>query len=272
MTNIEAAAALKANHLEVYYDGIVLALRDLSLQVPERAIVALLGANGAGKSTTLKTLSGLLRADRGAVTNGSIEVFGEDATDKNSPDLVEDGLVLVMEGRRCFPHLTVEENLTVGAYSRRIGRVQTRHELEKIYAYFPRLKDRRHLQAGYTSGGEQQMCAIGRALMTSPRLVLLDEPSMGLAPIIVEEIFNIIEAIRREQGVSLLIAEQNSNLALRHADYGYVLDSGRVTLEGSASELRSREDVKAAYLGSQERQQFRSMRSVKPRRRWRAGP
>lgn len=269
MATSDITPALRIDKIDVSYDSLILAVRGLSLTVAQGGMVALLGANGAGKSTTLKAISGLLGPERGAVTSGKIELFGKDAARLDATDRVQDGLSLVMEGRRCFPHLTVEENLFVGAHSRRLSLAETRREAEKIYTYFPRLKERRHSKAGYTSGGEQQMCSIGRALMASPRIVLLDELSMGLAPIIVAEIFEIIGRIRAEQNVSLLVAEQNSNLALRYADYGYVVNGGQVSLEGPAEELLARSDVKSAYLGGGERRSFRTMQSLKRRRDWR---
>ncbi|ENO78727.1 ABC transporter-like protein [Thauera sp. 27] len=240
---------LQVENIEVVYDKVILAVHGVSLCVSQGQIVALLGANGAGKSTTLKAISALVRAQRGEIVAGHVRYRGTDVT-RSSPDvLVRDGLVQVLEGRHCFPHLTVEENLLTGALARGIGRSALKVELERVYSYFPRLKERRHSQAGYTSGGEQQMVAIGRALMASPSLVLLDEPSMGLAPLIVDEIFEILADLNRREGVSLLLAEQNTNVALRHAHKAYVLESGRVALDGSATELAARNDIHDLYLG-----------------------
>jgi branched-chain amino acid transport system ATP-binding protein len=240
---------LALDRVEAAYDDIIVALRGVSLEVGEGKVVALLGANGAGKSTTLKAISGLLRAEGGGVTAGSIRFRGVPAQTMAPRDLVRAGLVQVLEGRHCFPHFTVEENLITGALARRAGRRAVRADLEVIYEYFPRLRQVRRSLAGFTSGGEQQMVAIGRALMARPRLVLLDEPSMGLAPQITEEIFRIIRALNRDQGVSFLLAEQNARLALRHADHGYVLENGRVVASGTAAELAPRDDVRAFYLG-----------------------
>ena len=252
MTAQPAAAAaplLSVNNIEVIYDHVILVLKGVSLAVPEGSIVALLGANGAGKSTTLKAISNLLKAERGDVTKGSIEFRGERVDRLTPNDLVRRGVVQVMEGRHCFAHLTVEENLLTGAFTRRGSRADIAADLEKVYAYFPRLKERRGSQAGYTSGGEQQMCAIGRALMSKPRMILLDEPSMGLAPQLVEEIFGIVARLNAQEKVSFLLAEQNTALALRFAHYGYILENGRVVLDGTADALRQNEDVKEFYLG-----------------------
>jgi branched-chain amino acid transport system ATP-binding protein len=264
------AAMLVVNNIEVVYDHVVLVLKGVSLEVPEGGVVALLGANGAGKSTTLKAISGLLRAERGEVTKGSIAFRGEDTVRLAPPDLVRRGVVQVMEGRHCFEHLTVEENLLTGAYTRTDGRAAIQRDLERVYGYFPRLKERRRSQAGYTSGGEQQMTAIGRALMARPRAILLDEPSMGLAPQLVEEIFEIVASLNRDEGVTFLLAEQNTNLALRYAGYGYILESGRVVLDGDARALRDNEDVKEFYLGLSTggRKSFRDIKSYKRRKRW----
>lgn len=242
-------AFLDVSGIEVHYGQAILAVRDVSLSVGQGQTVALLGANGAGKSTTLKAISNLLGPERGAVTRGSITWQGEVVSRLSPSTLVGRGVVQVLEGRHCFPQLTVEENLLSGAFLRRPGRRQLADDLEQIYAWFPRLRQKRKTKAGLTSGGEQQMTAIGRALMTRPRLMLLDEPSMGLAPIVVQEIFEIIRTLNRDNGVSFLIAEQNANLALRYADYGYVLETGRVAASGPAAELAAREDVKAFYLG-----------------------
>ena len=274
-TSAAAAAAspgpaLSVNNIEVVYDHIVLVLKGVSLAVPEGAIVALLGANGAGKTTTLKAISNLLRAERGAVTKGSITFYGEAVHELSPNELVRRGCIQVMEGRHCFAHLTIEENLLTGAFTRRDGRAAIQRDLELVYGYFPRLKERRRSLAGYTSGGEQQMCAIGRALMARPRLILLDEPSMGLAPQLVEEIFEIVDRLNREEKVTFLVAEQNTSLALRHASYGYILENGRVVLDGPAAALRDNEDVKEFYLGlsGSGRKSFRDIKSYKRRKRW----
>jgi branched-chain amino acid transport system ATP-binding protein len=248
----------------------VLVLKGVSLTVPAGGIVALLGANGAGKSTTLKAISNLLRAERGEVTRGSILLDGHEVQALSPNELVRRGCLQVMEGRHCFGHLTVEENLLTGAYTRKDGAAGIKYELEQVYEYFPRLGERRRAQAGYTSGGEQQMCAIGRALMARPRLILLDEPSMGLAPRLVEEIFNIVARLNREAGVTLLLAEQNTSVALRYATYGYILENGRVVLDGAAENLKNNEDVKEFYLGlsASGRKSFRDIKSFKRRKRW----
>lgn len=243
---------LQVDDIEVLYEQVILAVRNVSLAVGEGQVVALLGANGAGKSTTLKAIAGLVRAERGEVVRGRILYQGEEVTRRAPQALAARGLVQVLEGRHCFAHLSVEENLLAGAFARpRVSRAQLREELERIYAWFPRLKTRRRSLAGYTSGGEQQMVAIGRALISRPRLVLLDEPSMGLAPQIVEEIFEIVAVLNREEGVSFLIAEQNIEVALRHAHHAYVLESGRVVDQGPAQEIARREDLHAFYLGGQ---------------------
>ncbi|GMG92076.1 ABC transporter ATP-binding protein [Cupriavidus sp. TKC] len=266
---------LSVNNIEVIYDHVILVLKGVSLEVPEGRIVALLGANGAGKTTTLKAISNLLHAERGDVTKGSIEYRGQRVDQLTPNDLVKRGVIQVMEGRHCFAHLTIEENLLTGAYTRGLSRGQTRDELEKIYAYFPRLKTRRKSQAGYTSGGEQQMCAIGRAMMAKPAMILLDEPSMGLAPQIVEEIFEIVRDLNTRERVSFLLAEQNTMVALRHADYGYILENGRVVMDGDAESLRTNEDVKEFYLGvaandadGAARKSFRDVKSYRRRKRW----
>ncbi|MCB9944287.1 MAG: ABC transporter ATP-binding protein [Geminicoccaceae bacterium] len=267
----EASASLLAvNNVEVVYDHVVLALKGVSLEVPQGGIVALLGANGAGKTTTLKAVSNLLRAERGEVTKGSIRLKGDAIQHLSPNELVRRGVVQVMEGRHCFGHLTVEENLLTGAFTRNENTGATCNDLEMVYAYFPRLKERRRSQAGYTSGGEQQMCAIGRALMARPNMILLDEPSMGLAPQLVEEIFSIVSQLNSREGVTFLLAEQNANIALRHAKYGYILENGRVVLDGNAESLRSNEDVKEFYLGvsSTGRKSFRDLKSYKRRKRW----
>lgn len=267
---MSAEPMLAVKNIEVVYNHVILVLRGVSLEVPKGSIVALLGGNGAGKSTTLKSISTLLAAERGAVTKGSIEFRGQ-RTDQLTPgDLVGMGMVQVMEGRRCFGHLTVEENLITGAYTRPIKGKALQDELEKVYAYFPRLKVRRTSLAGYTSGGEQQMIAIGRAMMAKPNMLLLDEPSMGLAPQIVAEIFEIVRDLNQKEGVSILLAEQNTNVALKNADYGYILESGRIMMDGPAKALAENKDVKEFYLGmsSEGRKSFRDMKSYRRRKRW----
>ena len=265
-----SASLIEVNNIEVVYNHVVLVLKGVSLTLEEGRVLALLGGNGAGKTTTLKAISNLLRSERGEVTRGEI-LFRGDRIDRLSPaDLVRRGVVQVMEGRHCFEHLTVEENLLTGAYTRRASRADIHADLERVYSYFPRLRERRRAQAGYTSGGEQQMCAIGRALMSSPNVILLDEPSMGLAPQLVEEIFEIVRRLNREQGVSILLAEQNTNMALRYADFGYILESGRVVMDGTADELSQNQDVREFYLGMSgaERKSFRDVRSYRRRKRW----
>ena len=264
------APLLDVNGIEVIYNHVILVLKGVSLQVPERGIVALLGANGAGKTTTLKAISNLLAAERGLVTKGSIAFAGERVDRLNPSELVRRGVIQVMEGRHCFAHLTVEDNLLAGAYSRRAPRSEIRADLERVYGFFPRLKQRRASLAGYTSGGEQQMTAIGRALMARPRMILLDEPSMGLAPQIVEEIFEIVRNLNASQGVSFLLAEQNTMVALRFADFGYILENGRVVMEGDAATLSGNEDVKEFYLGisSGARRSFREVKHYRRRKRW----
>ncbi|WP_119422605.1 ABC transporter ATP-binding protein [Desertibaculum subflavum] len=265
-----AAPLLAVNGIEVIYNHVILVLKGVSLTVPEGGVVAVLGANGAGKTTTLKAISRLLKAERGEVTKGSVEYRGERIEAASPSDLVRRGLIQVMEGRHCFGHLTIEENLLTGAYTRRDGQGQVAADLDKVYAYFPRLKERRRAQAGYTSGGEQQMCAIGRALMSNPRMILLDEPSMGLAPQLVEEIFEIVHRLNREAGVSFLVAEQNTNMALRYASFGYILENGRIVMDGPADSLRENSDVKEFYLGLGEggRQSFRDVKHYRRRKRW----
>ena len=261
---------LVVNNVEVIYDHVILVLKGVSLEVPRGGVVALLGANGAGKSTTLKAISNLLRGERGEVTKGSIHFKGERVDALSPNELVRRGVIQVMEGRHCFEHLTIEENLLTGAYTRRLSRAQLGQALERVYHYFPRLKERRKSQAGYTSGGEQQMCAIGRALMAAPEMILLDEPSMGLAPQVVEEIFEIVHELNAKENVSFLLAEQNTMVALRYANFGYILENGRVVMEGDAQELRENEDVKEFYLGlsSQGRKSFREVKHYRRRKRW----
>jgi branched-chain amino acid transport system ATP-binding protein len=261
---------LVVNNVEVIYDHVILVLRGVSLQVGRGQIVALLGANGAGKTTTLKAVSNLLRAERGEVTKGSIEFDGRRIDRLTPNELVGQGVIQVMEGRRCFAHLTIEENLLTGAFTRRDGKAAINATLEKVYTYFPRLKQRRASQAAYTSGGEQQMCAIGRALMANPKMVLLDEPSMGLAPQIVDEVFGIVRDLNQREKVTFLLAEQNTNMALRYADSGYILESGRIVMDGAARDLADNEDVKEFYLGiaKEGRRSFRDAKFYRRRKRW----
>lgn len=265
-----ATPLLKVNNIEVIYDHVILVLRGVSLQVPKGGIVALLGANGAGKTTTLKAISNLLRTERGEVTKGNIEFDGQNVEALSPDALVKRGAIQVMEGRHCFEHLTVEENLLTGAFTRGGDRAGIAEDLEMVYNYFPRLRERRTSLAGYTSGGEQQMVAIGRALMSRPKMILLDEPSMGLAPQLVEQIFEIVKKINEQEGVTILLAEQNTNVALRYAKFGYILESGRVVMEGSAESLRDNEDVKEFYLGlgGEGRQSFRDVKHYRRRKRW----
>ena len=263
------APLLVVNGIEVIYNHVILVLKGVSLSVPKSGIVAILGGNGAGKTTTLRAVSNLLKGERGEVTKGTIEYQGERIEDLTPADLVKRGVVQVMEGRHCFAHLTIEENLMTGAYTRS-DKGEIAANLEKVYTYFPRLKTRRTSQAAYTSGGEQQMCAIGRAIMTNPDMVLLDEPSMGLAPQIVEEVFNIVKDLNAKERTTFLLAEQNTHMALKYADYGYIMESGRVVMDGRASDLASNEDVKEFYLGvgGGERKSFKDVKSYKRRKRW----
>ncbi|MCR9074046.1 MAG: ABC transporter ATP-binding protein [Alphaproteobacteria bacterium] len=265
-----AQPLLKVNNIEVIYDHVILVLRGISLEVPKGGIVAILGANGAGKTTTLKAISNLLGTERGEVTKGSIEFDGVAVQASSPNDLVKRGCIQVMEGRHCFEHLTVEENLLTGAFTRGGDRQGIQRDLEMVYNYFPRLRERRTSQAGYTSGGEQQMVAIGRALMSRPKMILLDEPSMGLAPQLVEQIFEIVKQINEQEGVTILLAEQNTNIALRYAKFGYILESGRVVMEGEAEQLRNNEDVKEFYLGlgGEGRRSFRDVKHYRRRKRW----
>ena len=261
---------LSVNNNEVIYDHVILVLKGISLEVPRGGVVALMGGNGAGKSTTLKAISTLLRGERGDVTKGSVTFDGERIDQLTPNALVQRGLSQVMEGRHCFGHLTIEENLLTGAYTRRLSRRELQQALDKVYHYFPRLQERRGSQAGYTSGGEQQMCAIGRSLMAQPSMILLDEPSMGLAPQIVEEIFEIVKDLNKKENVSFLLAEQNTTVALRYADFGYILENGRVVMEGEAKSLAANEDVKEFYLGvsGAGRKSFRDMKFYRRRKRW----
>ena len=266
----QAEAILSVNNIEVIYDHVILVLKGVSLEVPRGGIVALLGANGAGKTTTLKAISNLLHAERGDVTKGTIEFDGDQVEDLSPNELVRRGCIQVMEGRHCFGHLTIEENLLTGAFTRRDGRAAIKRDLELVYSYFPKIGERKESLAGYTSGGEQQMCAIGRALMSRPKMILLDEPSMGLAPQIVEEIFEIVRDLNEKEGVSFLLAEQNTNMALKFARYGYILENGRVVMDGDARSLAENADVKEFYLGISEgrRKSFREGKHYRRRKRW----
>lgn len=261
---------LSIKNIEVIYEHVILVLKGVSLDVPEGGIVALLGANGAGKTTTIKSVSNILGTERGNVTKGSIEFMGEKIENLSPTELVQRGVVQVMEGRHCFEHLTVEENLLTGAYTRKDGRRAIGDDLEKVYSYFPRLKERRKIQAGYTSGGEQQMVAVGRALMARPKVILLDEPSMGLAPQLVQEIFEIIKKLNQQEAVTFLLAEQNTSVALRYATYGYVLENGRVVMDGEAKSLAENKDVKEFYLGisGSDKKSFRDVKHYRRRKRW----
>jgi branched-chain amino acid transport system ATP-binding protein len=265
-----AATLLNVNSIEVIYNHVILVLKGVSFSVAQGSIVALLGGNGAGKTTTLRAVSNLLAGERGEVTKGSIELGGERIEALTPAQLVRRGVVQVMEGRHCFGHLSIEDNLLAGAYTRGDGKAAVAATLEKVYTYFPRLKTRRTSQAAYTSGGEQQMCAIGRALMANPKMLLLDEPSMGLAPQIVDEVFSIVRDLNQREKVTILLAEQNTNMALRYADFGYILENGRVVMEGMAEDLRNNEDVKEFYLGlsSQGRKSFRDIKHYRRRKRW----
>ena len=261
---------LSVNNIEVLYDHVILVLKGVSLEVDKGGIVALLGANGAGKTTTLKAISNLLHSERGEVTKGSIVFEGAEVQSLSPNELVRRGCIQVMEGRHCFGHLTIEENLLTGAFTRKDGRAAIARDLELVYGYFKRLRERKNSMAGYTSGGEQQMCAIGRALMSRPKMILLDEPSMGLAPQIVEEIFEIVNDLNVKENVSFLLAEQNTNMALKYARYGYILENGRVVMDGDAKSLTENEDVKEFYLGIAEgkRKSFREGKHYKRRKRW----
>ncbi len=260
---------LSLNNVEVIYNDVILVLKGMSMQVPEGKIIGLLGSNGAGKSTTLKAISGLLKPEDGEVTDGSIEFLGESIHNRDAAEIVRKGIFQVMEGRRVFEHLNVEENLMAGGYTQRGQR--TDQDIEAVYDYFPRLKDRRHQSAGYLSGGEQQMLAIGRALMAHPKLMMLDEPSLGLAPLLVQEIFQIIKRINVEQGTTILLVEQNANLTLAVADYAYIMESGRIVLDGYPADLRENADVREFYLGLTEvgqRKSYRDVKHYKRRKRW----
>jgi branched-chain amino acid transport system ATP-binding protein len=265
-----ARPILSVNNIEVIYDHVILVLKGVSVIVPKGGIVAILGANGAGKTTTLKAISNLLKAERGEVTKGNIEFEGERVDRMTPNELVRRGCIQVMEGRHCFGHLDIEENLLTGAFTRRDGSAAIKRDMEMVYNYFPRLRQRKNSMSGYTSGGEQQMCAIGRALMSRPKMILLDEPSMGLAPQIVEEIFEIVKDLNAKEGVSFLIAEQNTNMALKYATYGYIMETGRIVMDGEAKALRENEDVKEFYLGVAEgtKKSFRDVKHYKRRKRW----
>ena len=269
-SSLNEETLLEVTNVEVIYSHVILVLKGVSLKVPKGGITALLGGNGAGKSTTLKSISNLLLSERGEITKGSVKYRGASVAGLSPADLVRKGVIQVMEGRHCFGHLTVEENLLTGAYTRKVGRSEINNNIDLVYSYFPRLKDRRKSLAGYTSGGEQQMVAIGRALMSKPETVLLDEPSMGLAPQLVEEIFQIVKDLNEKEHVTFLLAEQNTNVALRYAHYGYILESGRVVMDGPAAELRENPDVKEFYLGMSDegRKSFRNVRSYRRRKRW----
>jgi branched-chain amino acid transport system ATP-binding protein len=261
---------LSLNNVEVIYDSVILVLKGVSLTVRDGGITTLLGANGAGKTTTLKAISGVLRTERGEVTKGSIELNGERVDQLQAFELVTRGVVQVFEGRRVFEHLTTEENLIAGAHTQRDG-AGVRHGIERVYEYFPRLKERRTVQSGYLSGGEQQMLVIGRALMSNPRVMLLDEPSLGLAPMLVEEIFQIVQRLNREQKLTVLLVEQNATMALAIADHGYVMENGRIVLDGTADQLRDNADIKEFYLGLTEvgaRKSYRDVKHYKRRKRW----
>ncbi|MCB9436435.1 MAG: ABC transporter ATP-binding protein [Anaerolineales bacterium] len=265
-----AEPLLALNNIEVIYNRVILVLKGLSLVVEPNQIVALLGANGAGKTTTLKAISGLLKPENGAVTDGNIQFEGKPIHQLDAAAIVRRGIFQVMEGRRVFEHLTVEENLRAGAYTQN-NPLETRRLIQLVYDYFPRLKERRHQQAGYMSGGEQQMLAIGRSLMASPKLILLDEPSLGLAPLLVQEIFSIIQRINQEQGTTILLVEQNANIALKVAHYAYIMESGRVVLDGKPDDLVNNADVREFYLGLTEvgsRKSYRDVKHYKRRKRW----
>jgi branched-chain amino acid transport system ATP-binding protein len=270
LKNDDAPVLLSVNNIEVVYDHVILVLKGVSLEVPEGGIVALLGANGAGKTTTLKSISNLLVAERGDITKGTIEFKGESIQGRSANQLVKRGIIQVMEGRRCFEHLTVEENLLTGAFTRSDGASAIRQDLELVYSYFPRLKERRSSTSGYTSGGEQQMTAFGRALMAKPKMILLDEPSMGLAPTLVEEIFEIMQQLNQNEQVTFLLAEQNTNMALRYCRYGYILENGRVVMDGDANSLLDNQDVKEFYLGVSggKKKSFRDVKHYRRRKRW----
>jgi branched-chain amino acid transport system ATP-binding protein len=270
MANNNHDPLLKVNNIEVIYEHVILVLKGVSLQVPKGGIVSLLGANGAGKSTTLKAISNLVKAERGEVTKGTVEFEGKRTDKLYAPQLVKLGIIQVMEGRHTFEHLTVEEDLLTGAYTRGRDSQKIKKDLDRVYSYFPRLIERRKAKTGYISGGEMQMCAIGRALMARPKIILLDEPSMGLAPMLVEEIFDIISRLNREENVSMLLAEQNASMALDYAEYGYVMENGRVVLDGDSETLKDNADVKEFYLGLTEvgKKSYRDVKHYRRRKRW----
>ncbi len=267
--DISSKNLLEVNNIEAVYNHVILVLKGVSLNVKKGGITTLLGGNGAGKTTTLKSISNLLASERGEVTKGSIIFNNTDVHALDPSQLVKMGVIQVMEGRHCFEHLTVEENLLTGGYTRKSNK-EVKNDLERVYDYFPRLKERRTSQAGYTSGGEQQMVAIGRALMANPKMILLDEPSMGLAPQLVKQIFEIVSQINKKEGVTILLAEQNTNMALQYAEYAYILENGRVVMEGTAKSMRDNEDVKEFYLGisGEGRQSFRDFKQYRRRKRW----
>lgn len=267
---MEPALLLKVNNIEVIYEHVILVLKGVSLDVPRGGIISLLGANGAGKTTTLKSISNLVKAERGEVTKGTIEFKGKRIDKMYAPEVVKLGIIQVMEGRRTFEHLTVEDDLLTGAYTRGYDTKGIKQDLEMVYRYFPRLVDRRNAKTGYISGGEMQMCAIGRALMARPKLMLLDEPSMGLAPLLVQEIFDIIVRLNKEENVSMLLAEQNANMALQFAQYGYIMENGRVVLDGDSETLKNNADVREFYLGLTDigKKSYRDVKHYKRRKRW----
>ena len=266
---ISSKNLLEVNNIEAVYNHVILVLKGVSLNVKKGGITTLLGGNGAGKTTTLKSISNLLASERGEVTKGSITFNNIDVHALDPSQLVKMGVIQVMEGRHCFEHLTVEENLLTGGYTRKSNK-EVKNDLERVYEYFPRLRERRTSQAGYTSGGEQQMAAIGRALMANPKMILLDEPSMGLAPQLVKQIFEIVSQINKKEGVTILLAEQNTNMALQYAEYAYILENGRVVMEGTAKSMRDNEDVKEFYLGisGEGRQSYRDFKQYRRRKRW----
>jgi branched-chain amino acid transport system ATP-binding protein len=262
-----ATPLLSVNNIEVVYDEVIQVLRGVTLDVPEGQIVTLLGPNGAGKSTTLKAISGLLKSEKGEVTRGDITFMGERIDSKNAEDVVRSGLFQVMEGRRIIEDMTSIENLKLGAYTRNDRHIN--QDIEMVFDYFPRLRERTGL-AGYLSGGEQQMLAIGRALMARPKMICLDEPSMGLSPLLVKEVFDIIDKINKDQGITMLLVEQNANYAIKASDYGYIMESGKIVLDGTKEQLLSNEDVKEFYLGggNEDRKSFKNLKSYKRRKRW----
>jgi len=267
---MELAPLLKVNNIEVIYEHVILVLKGVSLEVPSGGIVSLLGANGAGKTTTLKAISNLVKAERGEVTKGTVEFEGRRIDRMYAPDVVKLGVIQIMEGRRTFEHLSVEDDLLTGAYTRGYDKRGVKESLDMVYRYFPRLVERRNAKTGYISGGEMQMCAIGRALMARPKLMLLDEPSMGLAPLLVQEIFEIISRLNREENVAILLAEQNTRMALEFAQYGYIMENGRVVLDGDAETLKDNADVREFYLGLTDigKKSYRDVKHYRRRKRW----